>query len=107
MSNSEELQPLLVYILISICLKISAESIEYFFCYFYFDNFKNVHFYVGYSISCHLIVCPLSQRNISTQLTTIHSFMCVSEKLELHVLIKVCAFPKHLHLCTSLQSSHC
>lgn len=62
---------------------------------------------VGCSISCRIIVCPFTQWNISTQLITIHSFMCVSEKLELHVLMKVCAFPKHLHPCTSLQSTQC
>lgn len=59
-SNTEELQPLLVLILINICLKIRAESIEYFCSYFYCDNFENVNFYVGYSVSYRMIVCPFS-----------------------------------------------
>lgn len=59
-SNSEELQPLLVFILINICLKTRAESIEYFVSYFYCDHLENVHFYVGYSVSYCMIVCPFS-----------------------------------------------
>lgn len=68
----------------------------------YFDHFENGHFYVQYL----LLLFSLSSEEY---LYTIDNrpFICVYKKLELHVLTKskVCAFPKHLHLCISFQNT--
>lgn len=72
-SNSEGFQPMIVYILIYSCLKMLNEYLEYFILILILTILKTVIFM--YSISCCCF--PFLQRNIYTQLTTVHSFVCL------------------------------